>query len=59
MSKAYEFCKVPDCSGKITSQGQKLGLCNRHVDMLKFMIWAIENIKVKDKNKTDSGLILP
>jgi hypothetical protein len=57
--KAYELCKAPDCSGNVTDKGAKLGLCNRHVDMLKFILWALDNIKMKDKTQTDSGIILP
>ena len=28
-------------------------------ELKKFIIWALNNIKIKDPNKTDSGLILP
>jgi hypothetical protein len=59
MPRVYEMCRAPDCSGKVTQQGEKFGLCNRHLDMLKFVLWAIDNIKMRGDKKTDSGLILP
>jgi hypothetical protein len=59
MSRSYEMCRAPDCSGKVTQQGEKYGLCNRHLDMLKFFLWALDHVKMKDEIKSKSGLILP
>ena len=57
----YELCTVPECSGWVSDKGKKTSLCNKHFDMLRFFIWALENVKFndEDKKKTASGLILP
>lgn len=50
----YEMCIAPDCSGKVTTRGSNWKLCNRHLDMLKFMLWTLDNLKVKDKEEQQS-----
>jgi len=55
----YSLCSFPECSGYVTDKGRKIGLCNKHFEMLRFFLWAMDNIKVKDKSKTTSGIILP
>ena len=52
-----ELCAFPGCGG--WSKGSKYALCRRHEEMMKFVLWMLDNIKVKDPSKTDSGLILP
>jgi hypothetical protein len=42
----YDKCKFPACDGSVTRNPQ-VGLCNKHSDMLEFIMWALDNIKVE------------
>jgi hypothetical protein len=42
----YEKCKYISCNGSVT-RNPEIGLCNRHCDMLEFVLWVFDNIKVK------------
>lgn len=43
----YDRCKYPSCEGNVTRNPQ-IGLCNRHSDMLEFVIWVLDNIRIKE-----------
>ena len=56
----YEKCSFPECKGNyIPAQTGKLKLCPKHAETMRFIIWILENIKIKDDKKTDSKIILP
>lgn len=58
--KRAKFCEVPDCDGYAISD--EIPICRKHLALLKFFTWALNNIKITDKIdeiKTKSGLILP
>jgi hypothetical protein len=66
MAIKYEKCKFPPCQGSVTPAYSKIGLCNRHGDMLEFVLWVLNSIKVREDKeevteapKTPSNLILP
>jgi hypothetical protein len=46
----YDKCKYPSCDGSVT-RNPEIGLCNRHCDLLEFMLWALNSIKVKEEEK--------
>jgi hypothetical protein len=52
-------CAFPKCSadGKVSVSGA--AFCRKHAEMAEFFLWIATQIKVKDPNVTDSGLILP
>lgn len=58
MSQAYAKCKYPECNGN-ASDIRDGGLCRRHAEILRFFMWMMENVKLKDPKKTPSGLVLP
>lgn len=58
MTIKYPKCKFPDCDGS-ASEPRNAGLCRKHAEMLRFFLWAMDNVKFKDKKETKSGLILP
>jgi len=64
MVQKYEKCSYPECDGNYNPQRTgNITLCVRHCEMMKFFLWMLDNVKMKEaaaaENKTDSGLILP
>jgi len=52
----YDKCKFPSCDGSVTRSPQ-VGLCNRHCDMLEFMLWVLDNMNVAPpEEKKDSTI---
>ena len=58
MVQKYNRCKFPECMGNAVDT-KDAGLCKRHAEMLRFFMWALENVRIKDKKISESGLILP
>lgn len=58
MTQKYGRCKYPECAGNVI-EAKELGLCKKHMELLKFFLWALENVKMKDSKTTNSGLVLP
>lgn len=60
MSQKFDKCSFPSCDGNYNPQRTgKIPLCVRHCEMMKFFLWMMENVKIKDEQKAKSGLILP
>ena len=53
----YDKCRYPSCDGSVTRNPQ-VGLCNRHCDMLEFMLWVLDNMNVDPpkEEKKDSTI---
>ena len=53
----YDKCKFGPCEGSVTNSGT-FGLCNRHCDMLEFMLWVLDNMNVDPpkEEKKDSTI---
>jgi len=52
----YDKCKYPRCDGSYTNNSG-LGFCNKHTDLLEFIIWVLNNLEkkealVEDKNNS-------
>lgn len=54
----YKKCEYPPCEGNIVP-GRSTHFCNKHQEQFEFILWILQNVKVKDPGKTDSGLWLP
>ena len=61
MSQNLNRCSYPECDGHYNPQRTgKISLCIRHFEMMKFFLWMMENVKIKDEDtKQETGLILP
>ena len=54
------ICSVPECGRDAIRFSDESGnLCAKHWDMLNFLTWALQNVKIKSENETKSGLIIP
>ena len=40
----YDRCQYPECNGVITASGKDTGLCNRHTDSFKFIVWVLASV---------------
>jgi hypothetical protein len=54
----YKKCIYPPCEGNIIP-GRSKEFCSKHQEMFEFFVFMLNNVKVEDKSKTKSGLILP
>jgi hypothetical protein len=52
-------CAIPGCNRNVVEERSQFGLCTRHTEIAETLLWCLEHIKIKDKTKTDSGLIIP
>lgn len=58
METKTAFCDVPNCCR--LSANNQYHLCKKHIEAMTFLIWALDNIKVKEPPKErPSGLVLP
>jgi hypothetical protein len=52
-------CAYPACSNNATGSETGTPLCKKHFDILDFVVWALQSIKIPNANETKSGIILP
>lgn len=51
-------CVAPDCGASFVLQNDKPPLCPKHLDYLKFLVWALPRIRI-EKQEEPGGIVLP
>lgn len=55
MYDRYDKCIYPECVGKIVNGKSINGLCIKHSDFLKFFIWALDNIQIRNEEESEKS----
>ena len=56
----YEKCQYPNCDGNyIPARSGSIKLCPKHFELMEFVLWMLENVKIPKEKVTKGGLILP
>jgi hypothetical protein len=47
----YGKCSYPNCIGNVLIGDVDMGLCRKHSEMARFLIWALQNMTVSEGAK--------
>jgi hypothetical protein len=64
VTQKFSKCSYPDCEGSYNpTRSGNIPLCVRHLEMMKFFLWMLDNVRMKNSEKEEvarkSGLVLP